>query len=187
MSFKSKLYKVLFFKLMGWKIAGAIAPTTKKCVMIVVPHTSWHDFYLGLFTRGIVQLDMHFVGKKELFKFPFGIYFKWMGGVPLDRTPGQNKVEAIAQIFKEREIFRMAIAPEGTRKKVTEWKTGFYYIALQAKVPIIPVAFDFGEKTVRLGNEFMPTGNLEEDIKYLQSFFKGVQGKIPANSFEVMD
>lgn len=170
---------------MGWKIEGVIAPSTKKCVMIVVPHTSWHDFYIGLFTRGIVQLDMHFVAKKELFSFPFGTYFKWMGGVRLDRTSGQNKVEAIAQIFNKREIFRMAIAPEGTRNKVTKWKTGFYYISLKAKVPIIPVAFDFQKKTVRIGNEFIPTGNLDDDMKYLHSFFKHVKGKIPENSFEV--
>src|SRR5690606_7444206 len=129
---KKWLYKLIFFKLMGWKISGTIEPSIKKCVMIVVPHTSWHDFYLGLFTRGILELEMNFVGKKELFKFPFGYYFKWMGGEPLDRSGGLNKVEAIAKVFEKREIFRLAIAPEGTRKKVTEWKTGFYYISLQA-------------------------------------------------------
>lgn len=187
MSIKSILYKGIFFKLMGWKIEGTIQPTTQKCIMIVVPHTSWHDFYIGLFTRGILGLEMHFVGKKELFKFPLGFYFKWMGGVPLDRTPGQNKVDAIASIFKKRNVFRMAIAPEGTRKKVTEWKTGFYYISLQAGVPIVPVGFDFGKKTVRLGNEFWPTGNQPEDFKNLQAFFKGIKGKIPANSFDVQD
>jgi 1-acyl-sn-glycerol-3-phosphate acyltransferase len=187
MSIKAPLYKLIFFKLMGWKIEGTIQAATEKCIMIVVPHTSWHDFYLGLFTRGILGLDMHFVGKKELFKFPFGFYFKWMGGVPLDRTPGQNKVDAIAELFQKRNVFRMAIAPEGTRKKVNEWKTGFYYISLQAKVPIIPVAFDFGNKTVKLGNEFWPTGNQTQDFRNLQIFFKDVKGKIPENGFEVMD
>jgi len=168
---------------MGWKISGTIDPAIKKCVMIVVPHTSWHDFYLGLFTRGIVGLEMNFVGKKELFRFPFGYYFKWMGGEPLDRSGGLNKVEAIAQVFQKREIFRLAIAPEGTRKKVTEWRTGFYYIALQANVPIIPVAFDYSKKEVKLGNPFYPTGNSEEDIQFLQKLYVGVIGKIPENSF----
>lgn len=180
---KKWLYKLVFFKFMGWKISGMIDPSIKKCVMIVVPHTSWHDFYLGLFTRGIVGLEMNFVGKKELFRFPFGYYFKWMGGEPLDRSGGLNKVEAIAQVFQKREIFRLAIAPEGTRKKVTEWKTGFYYIALQAKVPIIPVAFDYAKKEVKLGNPFYPTGNSEEDILFLQKLYVGVIGKIPKNSF----
>ncbi|MBN8571502.1 MAG: 1-acyl-sn-glycerol-3-phosphate acyltransferase, partial [Ignavibacteria bacterium] len=141
---KKALYQFIFFKLMGWKISGTIEESTKKCVMIVVPHTSWHDFYLGIFTRGIVGLEMNFVGKKELFRFPFGYYFRWMGGEPLDRTGGLNRVEAIAAIFKNKKVFRLAIAPEGTRKKVKEWKTGFYYISLEAKVPIIPVAFDYG-------------------------------------------
>jgi len=180
---KKWIYKLIFFKLMGWKISGRIEPSIKKCVMIVVPHTSWHDFYLGIFTRGIVELEMNFVGKKELFKFPFGFYFRWMGGEPLDRSGGLNKVEAIAKVFEKREVFRLAIAPEGTRKKVTEWKTGFYYISLQANVPIIPVAFDFGKKEVKLGNPFYPTGKIEEDIRFLEKFYVGVIGKIPENSF----
>ncbi len=182
---KKALYQFIFFKLMGWKISGTIEESTKKCVMIVVPHTSWHDFYLGIFTRGIVGLEMNFVGKKELFRFPFGYYFRWMGGAPLDRSGGLNKVEAIASIFKKKEVFRLAIAPEGTRKKVKEWKTGFYYISLEAKVPIIPVAFDYGKKEVKLGNPFNPTGNYEQDVKVLQVFYKGVIGKIPQYSFEV--
>lgn len=182
---KKWLYKLIFFKLMGWKIAGTIEPSIKKCVMIVVPHTSWHDFYLGLFTRGILGLEMNFVGKKELFRFPFGYYFKWMGGEPLDRSGGLNKVDAIAQVFQKKEIFRLAIAPEGTRKKVTEWKTGFYYIALQANVPIIPVAFDYSKKEVKLGTPFYQTGNSEEDIQFLQKFYVGVIGKIPEYSFEL--
>jgi 1-acyl-sn-glycerol-3-phosphate acyltransferase len=180
---KKAIYQFIFFKLMGWKISGTIEESTKKCVMIVVPHTSWHDFYLGIFTRGIVGLEMNFVGKKELFRFPFGYYFRWMGGAPLDRSGGLNRVEAIASIFKKKEVFRLAIAPEGTRKKVKEWKTGFYYISLEAKVPIIPVAFDYGKKEVRLGNPFFPTGNYEQDVKVLEAFYEGVVGKIPHYSF----
>lgn len=168
---------------MGWKIDGAISPDIKKCVMIVVPHTSWHDFYLGLFTRGILKVDMNFVAKKELFRFPFGAYFRWMGGEPLNRQKTENKVDAIAKVFETREVFRLAIAPEGTRKKVTEWKTGFYYIAMKANVPIIPVAFDWGNKTVKFFDPFMPTGNKEEDFKALEQHFKGIIGKVPEYSY----
>jgi 1-acyl-sn-glycerol-3-phosphate acyltransferase len=126
---KQLLYKFIFFKVLGWKIVGSIDANVKKCVMIVVPHTSWYDFFLGVFTRGIVQLEMNFVGKKELFVFPLNYYFQWMGGTPLNRQKNENKVDAIASIFEKKKEFRLAIAPEGTRKKVTEWKTGFYYIA----------------------------------------------------------
>lgn len=180
---KRIIYEWIFFRLMGWKIIGEMDPSIKKSIMIVVPHTSWHDFYIGLFARGIINLEMNYVAKKELFIFPFGTYFRWMGGAPLDRTGGKNIVDSIASIFKEREVFRLAIAPEGTRKKVTEWKTGFYYIALKAQVPIIPIAFDYGKKQVVLNKPFYPTGNIETDFEILKHLYKGVIGKIPENSF----
>jgi 1-acyl-sn-glycerol-3-phosphate acyltransferase len=170
---------------MGWKIEGSIDPAIKKCVMMVMPHTSAHDFYLGIFTRGITGLEMNWVGKKELFRFPLGFYFRYMGGEPLDRTGGLNKVDSIAAIFQRKETFRLAVAPEGTRKKVDELKTGFYYIALKANVPIIPVAFDFGKKTVSLGKPLMPTGNLEDDLIILKRHFIDVLGKVPENGFIV--
>jgi len=100
-----------------------------------------------------------------------------MGGSPLDRTKGQNKVEAIAQLFEEKEEFRLALAPEGTRKKVLKWKSGFYWIAVSAKVPIIPVAFDYGKKVVKIGEAFYPTGNYDKDYQLLQLFYKHVKGK----------
>ncbi|MFM9989606.1 1-acyl-sn-glycerol-3-phosphate acyltransferase, partial [Flavobacterium sp.] len=100
-----------------------------------------------------------------------------------DRTGGLNKVDAIANIFSKREVFRLAIAPEGTRKKVTEWKTGFYYIAMKANVPIIPVVFNFGQKEVKLCKPFYSTGDIEADLKILEQNYIGVLGKIPENSF----
>jgi 1-acyl-sn-glycerol-3-phosphate acyltransferase len=168
---------------MGWKIIGTISPEVKKCVLIVVPHTSWHDFNVGLFTRGILGLDINFVAKKELFVFPFGAYFRWMGGTPLDRQKNENKVDAIAKVFENKEVFRLAIAPEGTRKKVTEWKTGFYYIALKANVPIVSVSFDYAKKEVKLFEPFYPSGNAATDFKILENNFKGAIGKVPENSF----
>jgi 1-acyl-sn-glycerol-3-phosphate acyltransferase len=182
---KKLIYKWIFFRLMGWKIVGTIDENITKCVMMVAPHTSWHDFYLGIFSRGVTGIEINWVGKKELFRFPFGGYFKYMGGAPLDRTGGLNKVDAIAEVFKKKAVFRLAIAPEGTRKKVTELKTGFYYIAMKANVPIIPVAFDYAKKEVRFGNPFYPTANLEADMKILCQHFVGAKGKIPENGFEV--
>ena len=94
-----------------------------------------------------------------------------------------NKVDSIAAVFLKNEVFRLAIAPEGTRKKVTEWKTGFYYIALKANVPIIPVAFDYGKKQVVYNEPYYPTGNIETDIAYLERYFIGVVGKNPDLSY----
>lgn len=176
------LAKFVFTKCMAWKIEGAFNPEIPKSVVIVVPHTSWHDFYIGAFARKIIKVNINYIAKKELFRPPFGWYFRWMGGEPLDRTPGQNKVEAIAQIFKEKEEFRLAMSPEGTRKRVEKWKTGFYYIALTANVPIIPVAFDYKTKTVKIHPEFHPTGDKENDISALRSLYKDVVGKVPEYS-----
>lgn len=181
---KKQFYKWIFFRLMGWKIAGSIDARIKKCVLMVMPHTSAHDFYLGIFTRGITRLEMNFVGKKELFVFPLSYYFKYMGGEPLDRSGGMNKVDSIAAIFNRREIFRLAVAPEGTRCQVNQLKTGFYYIALKANVPIIPIAFDFGKKEVKIGLPLLPTGNLEVDLEVLLKHFVGVEGRVPGQGFK---
>lgn len=180
---KRRFYKFIFFKLMGWKIEGSIDESIKKSVLMVMPHTSWHDFYLGIFTRGVTGVEMNYIAKKELFRFPFGFYFRWMGGAPIDRTGSLNKVDAIAKIFDNYEEFRLAIAPEGTRKKVNELKSGFYYIAVKANVPIIPVAFDFGRKTLSFGKPLYPTSNYEEDLKILLQHYEGVIGKVPEKGY----
>lgn len=180
---KRGIYNFIFFKLMGWKIEGIIDGNIKKCVLMVIPHTSWHDFFLGIVTRGMIGLEMNFVGKKELFFFPLGYYFRWMGGAPIDRSGSMNKVDSIAILFEKHKEFRLAISPEGTRKKVTQLKSGFYYIALKAKVPIIPVAFDYRNKTIKMGNPFIPTSNYENDLTLLLNHFKGVIGKVPEFTF----
>lgn len=180
---KKLLYQFIFFKLMGWKIVGSFDKNIKKCVIAVMPHTSNVDFFIGLLVRGIVNQEMNFVGKKELFVFPFGYYFRTIGGAPLDRSGGKNIVDAIVSIFNNREVFRLGIAPEGTRKKVTELKTGFYYIAHKANVPIIPVAFNFGKKEVSVGNPLYTTGNIEEDMKTYLSHYVGVKGKNPDKQY----
>lgn len=180
---KKTIYKFIFSTVFGWKVVGNIDDTIKKCIVIAVPHTSWWDFFLGIFSRAILEKEINFVAKKELFVFPFGYFFRWTGGTALNRQAKENKVDTIARIFESKEVFRLAIAPEGTRKKVTEWKTGFYYIALKANVPILPVAFDYGKKEVVYHKPFYPTGNIDEDMIILQSYFKGVKGKFAENGF----
>ena len=169
----------IFYKLLGWKISGSFDSEIKKSVVIVLPHTSWHDFYIGVLVRKVTKTSINFVAKKELFKFPFGWYFRWMGGASIDRSKNKNTVTEIAEIFNSREEFRLAIAPEGTRKKIETWKTGFYYIAIEAKVPIICVAFDYKTKTVKIAPPFYPTGDYDADFIKLKAFYKGVVGKIP--------
>ena len=182
---KKLIYKFIFLRLMGWRIVGEIDKKLEKCVFIVIPHTSWFDFFIGIFTRGIIEVELNWLGKKELFGFPLGWYFRYMGGAPLDRKGGLNLVDSIAQVFESRKIFRLGLSPEGTRKKVTELKTGFYYIAEKAKVPIIPVAFNYGKKEVNFGSPFYTTGDIVADLKNVLPHFKDVVGKIPENSYVV--
>ncbi|MCF6130576.1 1-acyl-sn-glycerol-3-phosphate acyltransferase [Flavobacterium sp. AS60] len=182
---KQRLYKFIFFRLLGWNLIGTFDDSIKKCVVIVIPHTANVDFFIALLVRGIWNVKINFVGKKELFVFPFGYYFRSVGGAPLDRSGGKNNVDATVDVFNKHETFRLALSPEGTRKKVTELRTGFYYIAFKANVPIIPVALDYGKKEVKVGNPFVVTGNYEEDMKGILPFFKGVKGKNPERGFEV--
>jgi 1-acyl-sn-glycerol-3-phosphate acyltransferase len=170
--------KYIFHQLLGWNIEGAFDTSIKKSVVMVAPHTSNFDFIVCSFTRRIIKVQINFVGKKALFSWPIGWYFKWMGGEPLEREKSENKVEAITKVFDGLDEFRLAIAPEGTRKKVDKWKTGYYYIALNAKVPIVPVSLDYPTKTICIGKEFYPTGDIEKDEIKLRLFFKGKTGKV---------
>src|SRR5690606_7062685 len=175
------LYSVIFFKILNWKMIGTIDPAIRKCVVIVAPHTSWYDFFMGLMVRRLLGVQINFIAKRELFKPPFGWYFRWVGGTALNRTPNQNKVEAITRIFQQKEIFRLALSPEGTRKKTERWKTGFYYIARAAQIPIIKVAFDYGSKEVRVAPPFFATKDTEEDLEEIHSFYDGVVCNKPEN------
>lgn len=176
------IYKFVYFKILKWRIEGNFPQDLKKYVIIAAPHTHWHDFPMGLMLRSILRQRINFIAKKELFKWPLGPYMKAVGGAPIDRSSGQNKVEQIAKIFDKKDSFKLAIAPEGTRKRVEEWKTGFYYIAKQANVPIVMVAFDFGNKKHRISAPFYPTNDTDADFKFMYSFFDGVVGRIPEYS-----
>ncbi|MWW23443.1 1-acyl-sn-glycerol-3-phosphate acyltransferase [Algibacter lectus] len=175
------LAKVIYFKVLGWQIVGNTnfsKDTVKKAVIIAAPHTSWHDFYIGVLLRAVIQVKTNFVGKKELFVFPVAWFFRALGGAPINRQNNENKVDAIAKLFKEKEEFRMTLAPEGTRKKVDQWRTGFYYIAKQANVPIIMFTLDFENKQNKISEPFYPTDNAEADFEELRAFFKDVKGKV---------
>lgn len=142
-----------------------------------MPHRSWHDFYIGILLRKVTGIKTNFVAKKELLSWPLGYYFRAIGGAALDRTPGQNKVEAIAKLFEDKEEFRLTLAPEGTRKKVTEWRTGFYYIAKAARVPFIMFPLVFKHKENRISEPFYPSEDRIADFKYIKAFYQDVEGR----------
>lgn len=175
--------KFIYFKVIKWSLNGDFPSHLKKCVIIVVPHTSWWDFLLGILVRNVWQQEINYIGKKSLFDSPFGWFFRMTGGTPIDRSKSNDTVSAIAQVFEEKNKFRLSLSPEGTRKKVTHWKTGFYFIAKAAKVPIVMVAFDYGKKEIKISQAHTPSNDQKADFKTYEAFFKGVKGKVAENSY----
>lgn len=171
-----KFFKLIFLKWYGWQIKGDM-PNVKKYIIVVAPHTSNYDFLIGVAVRSILGFKASYLGKKELFKAPFGWLFRKLGGYPVDRSKHTNLVDAVAAIFDAHDEFAIAIAPEGTRKFVPTWKTGFYYMAIKAKVPLVLSAFNYKTKTVEILEPFYPTGNKVEDENTILNFYKEHQGR----------
>ncbi len=156
----------------------------KKYVLPVVTHTSNRDFPYGVYARAIIDEPINFVGKSSLFKWPLGPFLRWMGGTPVVRNSRSNFVQSVAKIFAEREEFRLCIAVEGTRAKVDHFKTGFYFIAKEAGVPLILCKFDFGnEGVIEFSKPYHLTGDIRADFDYIYRYFDGAIGLVPENSF----
>ena len=171
-------------KALGWKIVIE-DPCVSRYVLIVAPHTSNWDFLLGIAAAKAIRLDAHFIAKHTLFRKPFGWVFRGLGGIPVHRGQGRNLSEQMAEHFRSRDHFILGMAPEGTRSKLNHWKTGFYYIARVAEVPIVMAFLDYGRKEVGMGGAFMPTGDLEECFEKIREFYSGRVAKKPENASEV--
>lgn len=171
---------LFLFNLFGWKINGSFPIELKKYIIAVAPHTSNWDFPVGLAARSILKIQKaRFLGKSQLFKPAYGWFFRALGGYPVERSTSHDLVDQVVKIFNSHEEFILALAPEGTRKKVDKFKTGFYYIAKKANVPIIPIGFDFGKKEVVLGQPLYPSDSIESDFEKLYSFYRSIKGRNP--------
>ena len=167
---------IFFFKIGGWKLVGEIPSTLKKSLILVIPHAQWFDFPLGLFTRASLKTKIGFLGKAELFEGIFGFVFNWLGGKPVDRYSNNGMVESVVKLYNENETLHIALAPEGTRKPVSKLRTGFYYIALEAKIPIIMVLFDYPNKRSLVREPYYLTGNMEEDLREIANYYNQFEG-----------
>ena len=169
-----------FLRLSGWNTSVEFPyHHLPKFVIIVGSHTSNWDFIIGLAYRTILGLQyVRFLGKKELFRPPFGWVFRWLGGIPVDRRQRSNLVEEASRLFKSQGRFAIALSPEGTRSKVEKLRTGFYYIASQSQVPIVMVGLDYANKTLVFGEAFMPA-NLEQDFDKIYRFYSPILAKYP--------
>lgn len=166
-------------KIFGWKVSGPSPNEVPKSIFVAAPHTSNWDFVIGILVRSAWKLRVNFVGKQALFRRPFGFIFRKLGGHPVDRSKSSNLVEGIVRLFNENERFAMAIAPEGTRKKVSSLKSGFYYIADQADVPIILITINGAKKEVNFSPPRKVASTKEEELAFVWNYFKGIEGVRP--------
>jgi 1-acyl-sn-glycerol-3-phosphate acyltransferase len=173
---------VLVSRLLGWKLAGKF-PDVPKAVIIGAPHTSNWDFLVMLMAILIWRLDVHWIGKHSLFIGPLGPVMRWLGGIPVDRSKSQSLVEQMVKHFQERDRLLLVIAPEGTRKPVERWHTGFYRIARQANVPIVLSFMDYRHKEAGVAGVEVPGDGMKEDIDRYQVFYTTKTGKNPHNYY----
>lgn len=166
-------------KLVGWRVVNNTPPDIKKFVTLMAPHTSNWDFLLGWFGYMSLGINSKYLIKKEAFVFPLGWLVTAMGGMPVDRKASTNIVLQVGEMFKKDDNLIITIAPEGTRSLNRNWKKGFYYIALNANVPIALGFLDYKNKIGGIGKLFIPTGNYEEDLKEMEKFYFDKQARYP--------
>lgn len=169
-------------KMMGWKMDKSNLPACKKMVIIAAPHTSNWDLPLMLACSYVSGLKISWLGKDTIFRGPGGGFFKWLGGIPVDRSAATGMVAQVADVFKQRDTLAIAIPPAGTRRYTEGWKTGFYYIAHQANVPIVMSYLDWSRKVAGYGPALHPTGDIEADFEIFREFYKDKIGKFPEHT-----
>jgi 1-acyl-sn-glycerol-3-phosphate acyltransferase len=167
-------------KMTGWKITGQLPANGRTCVMIAAPHTSNWDLPYMLMVAFTLRLNVYWMGKEQIFKPPFRGVMMWLGGIPVRRESANNLVAASVTALQEADgPLQLVVTPEGTRSKARYWKTGFYYIALGAKVPIVMAYMDYTRKESGLGPVFEPTGDIEADMVAIKAFYAPFKGKNP--------
>ena len=169
---------VTFLKLSGWKIEGSLPADGNKSVLIAAPHTSNWDLPYTLMVAFVLRLNIYWMGKEQIFKPPFRGLMRWLGGIPVQRETSNNLVAASIEAIKAaRGPLQLVVPPEGTRSNTRYWKTGFYYIAVGAQVPIVMAYMDYKRKLSGLGPVFRPTGDIEADMVAIKAFYAPFTGK----------
>lgn len=172
--------KFVLNKVLGWRVVNN-QPEVPKCVLAVAPHTSNWDFVVGKLAYSSLGRQANFLIKAEWFFFPFNIFFRSIGGIPVRRGKSESLTDILAEEFSKREWMHLGITPEGTRKPVKKWKKGFYFIAHKANVPILLIGLDYGKKVASTLGMFYPTGDYLSDIVKIRAYYKDITPKIPEN------
>lgn len=163
-------FSMFVLKIIGWRPEGH-PPDLPRCVVVFAPHTSNWDLPLGLFFGFALRIQVSWLAKDSMFRPPFRTFFKFIGGIPVERSHSHHLVQQAVEIVESRERLWLGITPEGTRKKVKAWKTGFYHIALGARVPILLAYLDYGRKVGGFGPIIEPSGDIEADIAKIHDFY----------------
>jgi 1-acyl-sn-glycerol-3-phosphate acyltransferase len=171
-------------KLAGWK-TQTVPVDSSRYILIGAYHTSNWDFIIGYLVMTAIGLNLNFVGKHTLFRWPLGPFMKWLGGIPVNRSVSTNFVDQVVANFRQYDELIVAIAPEGTRKKTEYWKSGFYHIAVGAGVPIVLGFLDYAKRTGGLGAVVHPSGDLQHDLEEIKNFYSSVQAKYPEKVGEI--
>ena len=171
-----RICSIIIFRLMGWKIVGAHT-YPDKCLIVSAPHTSNWDFLIGRCYAYIIGVQPKYLIKSELYFWPLSILIKWNGGIPVYRKTAKNTVDQVVERLKAADNLILGIAPEGTRKKVVKWKTGFYFIAQKADVPIVLMCMDYAKKEIGFLDVLYPSGDLQKDMEMIQEYYKDKVGK----------
>jgi len=172
--------------LMGWKFEGTLPPLPRY-VLIVAPHTSNWDFFVGLAAKFALGLQAKWLGKHTIFRGPPGWILRALGGIPVDRSHPDGTVDGVLAEMTQAKTFVLALSPEGTRKRTGQWKTGFYRVAVASGVPIVPVAFDWSSRTIHLLPPFQPTGDTQRDIGWIRGLYRKEMARVPAYFEDVHD
>lgn len=167
-----------WLRVFGWKLVGE-RELPRRFVFIAAPHTSSWDFPFMMATAWTLDVRIRWLGKHQLFQGPFGWFFTALGGVPVDRRAPQGLVGQVVDRFAAEEDMILGVPPEGTRGKVEYWKSGFYHIALGAKVPMGLAFLDFEKRRCGIGGFVMPTGDVRRDMDQVRAFYRDVRGKYP--------
>jgi 1-acyl-sn-glycerol-3-phosphate acyltransferase len=165
----------------GWTIKGQV-PDEERIVIIAAPHTSNWDFVLAMLAIFGLNIKLRWLGKHSIFKPGFKIFFEWLGGIPVYRDNPSTLIESIVDIVKKEKSIVIAMTPEGTRKKVKRWKTGFLRIAKQTQSKILLISIDATTKSIEIGKIFNPTGDNEEDLAFIQKYYSSFRGINPQKS-----
>ncbi|MGD9953512.1 MAG: lysophospholipid acyltransferase family protein [Burkholderiales bacterium] len=170
----SKAFARALLALFGWRVTGEL-PDRPKLVAVVAPHSSNWDFVVGILVVFALGLRVRYLGKHTLFRPPLGWLMRWLGGTPVVRESPQGAVQDAAEMIAREDKVLLGIAPEGTRTPGKPWRSGFYNIAVAAQVPILPAAFDYPGKALRLFPLFEPTGDYQADLARLQAHYAGIR------------